>query len=166
MTQPLKTGFYAGSFDPLTNGHISVVEASAALVDRLVIGIGVHASKTPFLPLVERLELLENVRKTFKDKLDIIIVTFDVLSVQAARQHGATVLIRGLRDGTDFDYEMQLASMNAKLAPDLQTIFIPASPETRFISSTLVRQISRMQGNVDGFIPENVAQAIGKNPQP
>ncbi|MHA1524424.1 MAG: pantetheine-phosphate adenylyltransferase [Alphaproteobacteria bacterium] len=156
------TGFYPGSFDPLTNGHVDIVTRALGLVDRLVIGIGVHAGKTPLLTADTRRQLIEGVIAPLAKAAgtDVDLVEFDGLVVDAARQAGATMLIRGLRDTTDFDYETRMANMNHTLAPDIETIFLAASPAMSFISSTLVRQIAAMGGDVSGFVPSPVVTAL------
>lgn len=158
----MRTAFYAGSFDPVTNGHLDVVRHACRLVDRLVIAIGVHPGKTPLFPAEDRAAMLSEicgpVAKHENATLDVI--TFDGLAVEAARKAGASILIRGLRDGTDLDYEMQMAGMNEALAPDIQTIFVPASPTVRPITATLVRQIAAMGGDVSRFVPASVVQRL------
>ena len=149
-----RTALFTGSFDPVTNGHTDVIEAAALLCDRLVVAIGVHPGKTPLFSVDERRGLIE----AACCKLEV--ATFDGLAVEAARAHGARVIVRGLRDGTDFDYEMQMCGMNGTMAPDVQTIFVPASPKVRHITATLVRQIAAMGGDVSAFVPANVAQAL------
>jgi pantetheine-phosphate adenylyltransferase len=155
----LRIGFYAGSFDPITNGHIDVIRQAARLLDRLVVAVGVHPGKTPLFTAEQRLAMLDEVAGPVATAAgcDFTAVTFDDLAVTAARQDGATVLIRGLRDGTDFNYEMQLAGMNGTLANDIQTVFLPASPSVRPITATLVRQIAGMGGDVSAFVPAAVA---------
>jgi pantetheine-phosphate adenylyltransferase len=156
--------FYAGSFDPVTNGHVEVVRAACRLVDRLVVAIGTHPGKAPLFSAEERVSMLksvfEPVAKQENCKLDVI--TFDDLTVEAARRHGTSLLVRGLRDGTDLDYEMQIAGMNGQMAPDLQTVFLPASPSVRPITATLVRQVASMGGDVSAFVPELVARKLAE----
>lgn len=154
--------FYAGSFDPPTNGHLDVIRRALTLTDELVIAIGTHPGKAPLFTLEERIEMLEAVSRPYAQGKSLTIVSFDDLTVDAARRHGATMLVRGLRDGTDLDYEMQLAGMNAALAPDIQTIFLPASPQLRPITATLVRQIASMGGEISSFVPPNVHAALVK----
>ena len=157
-----RTAFYAGSFDPLTNGHLDVLKGSLAIADEIVIGIGVQASKQPLFTFEERVELIETAARDEMgaDAERLSIVSFRGLLVDIAPQHGASILIRGLRDGTDLDYEMQMAGMNETMAPQLQTVFLPASPSVRTITATLVRQIAAMGGNVRPFVPANVAVAL------
>ncbi|MBI1619416.1 pantetheine-phosphate adenylyltransferase [Aquamicrobium zhengzhouense] len=159
-----RTAFYAGSFDPLTNGHLDVLRGALVCSDQVIIGIGVQASKQPLFTFDERVELINAwaAQELGEDAVRLEIVAFKGLLVDAARQHGATMLIRGLRDGTDLDYEMQMAGMNGIMAPDLQTVFLPASPAVRTITATLVRQIASMGGDIRPFVPANVAQALAR----
>jgi len=159
-----RIALYAGSFDPVTNGHIDVVRQAARLADKLVLAIGVHPGKTPLFPAAERRAMLEETCGPLAKEQGCALefVTFDGLVVAAAQKAGATVLIRGLRDGSDFDYEMQMAGMNGAMAPDVQTVFLPASPASRPITATLVRQIAGMGGDVSGFVPGPVAARLKK----
>ena len=157
-----RTGLYTGSFDPLTNGHLHVIATAASFCDRLVVAIGVHPAKTPFFAVEERVAAIAQDAVPLASGLGcaLEVTTFDGLAVEAARRCGATLIVRGLRDGTDFDYEMRMTGMNAALAPGLKTVFVPASAETRAVSSTLVRQIAAMGGDVSGFVPSGVALAV------
>jgi pantetheine-phosphate adenylyltransferase len=159
-----RIALYAGSFDPVTNGHLDVVRQAAALADKLVLAIGTHPGKTPLFSVEERLAMLAAVcTPVGREKgCEISTTTFADLVVTAAQRAGATLLIRGLRDGTDFDYEMQMAGMNGTMAPGIQTVFLPASPAVRPITATLVRQIAGMGGNVSAFVPAAVAAALKK----
>ena len=154
--------FYPGSFDPMTNGHLDVLVQSLNLADTVIVAIGVHPGKTPLFSFEQRADL---VRLSLEHSLperagDIEVVAFDGLAVDAARQQGARLLVRGLRDGTDFDYEMQMAGMNAQMAPELQTVFLPAGTASRPITATLVRQIAAMGGDVSAFVPPAVLTAL------
>ena len=155
-------GFYTGSFDPPTNGHLDVMVAGARLCDTLVVGIGVHPGKTPLFTADERRALLETVcgDALAAQGCTLVVQTFAGLAVEAARAAGAGLILRGLRDGTDFDYEMQMAGMNAALQPAVQTVFLPARAEVRHITATLVRQIAAMGGDVTPFVPSAVAAAL------
>jgi pantetheine-phosphate adenylyltransferase len=157
-----RIAFYAGSFDPVTNGHLDVVRHAAGLADRLVLAIGIHPGKAPLFPVKDRLAMLEQVCAPIGRKAGckISYTTFSGLVVKAAQKAGATILIRGLRDATDFDYEMQMAGMNETMAPKIQTVFLPASPEVRPITATLVRQIAAMRGDVSAFVPPAVAKRL------
>ncbi|KPF72880.1 phosphopantetheine adenylyltransferase [Bosea sp. AAP35] len=157
-----RTAFYTGSFDPVTNGHIDVIAGAARLCDRLVLAIGVHPGKTPLLSAENRTALLREVATPLLSATGttLDVVTFDDLAVDAARRAGATIIMRGLRDGSDLDYEIQMAGMNAVMAPDIQTVFLPASAAVRHITATLVRQIAAMGGDVTPFAPAAVVQAL------
>lgn len=157
-----RVALYAGSFDPVTNGHLDVVRRAVRLADRLVIAIGIHPGKTPLFPPDERLAMVEEVCAPVarEAKCELKCVVFDDLVVTAARREGASLLIRGLRDGTDLDYEMQMAGMNETMAPEVTTIFVPASPAVRPITATLVRQIATMGGDVAAFVPAPVLRRI------
>jgi pantetheine-phosphate adenylyltransferase len=154
-----RVALYAGSFDPVTNGHIDVVRQAVRLADRLVLAIGVHPGKAPLFSAEERLAMLQETCAPLGKEAgcEIVGVTFDDLVVSTAARVGADVLIRGLRDGTDLDYEMQMAGMNRALAPQILTVFLPASPAVRPITATLVRQIALMGGDVSNFVPASVA---------
>ena len=157
-----RIGFTSGSFDPVTNGHLDVIQRAARMVDSLVIGIGVHPGKTPLFTTQEKIEMLkaETAAVTKDTGCRIEIVTFDNLTVDAAKAAGAALIFRGLRDGTDFDYEMQMAGMNGAMAPGIDTVFLPASPGVRHITGTLVRQIALMGGNVAAFVSPAVARRL------
>jgi pantetheine-phosphate adenylyltransferase len=156
------TALYAGSFDPVTNGHIDVVRQAARLVGRLVIAVGVHPGKAPLFSADERVAMVEETCGVMVREAgcEFACITFNDLTVTTAQRIGATVMIRGVRDGTDLDYEMQLAGMNAAMAPMVQTIFLPASTPVRPITATLVRQIAGMGGDVSAFVPAAVAQRL------
>ncbi len=154
--------FYPGSFDPVTYGHVDIIERAGKLAETVIIGVGVHHGKQPLFGAEERVAMLthecEGLAKScgchFK------IVTFENLAVDAAREQGANLIIRGLRDAGDFDYEMQMAGMNAGLAHDIETVFLASSPRVRHIAASLVRQIASMNGDVSSFVPENVVQML------
>ena len=154
-----RIALFAGSFDPMTNGHLDVVRSSVSMVDRLVLAVGIHPGKVPLFAAEERIVMLEEVCAPVARAAgcEIAVLTFADLVITAARRTGATILIRGVRDATDFDYEMQMAGMNAVMAPEVQTIFLPASPTVRPITATLVRQIAGMGGDVSAFVPAQVA---------
>jgi pantetheine-phosphate adenylyltransferase len=157
-----RIALYAGSFDPLTNGHLDVLKASLAVADIVYAAIGIHPGKKPLFSFEERVALIEATAKAElgADGARIKVVAFDGLVIDAARQQGASIMIRGLRDGTDLDYEMQMAGMNETMAPELQTVFLPASPSVRTITATLVRQIASMGGDIRPFVPAAVAGAL------
>src|SRR6516162_2739643 len=157
-----RTAFYGGSFDPLTNGHLDVLRHAVRLTSHLVVGIGAQPTKTPLFTVEDRAEMIRDAAKPLAEAAGctLEVVGFDDLVVFAARRFGATILIRGLRDGTDLDYEMQMAGMNEAMAPDVLTVFLPSSPMVRPITATLVRQIASMGGDVSGFVPPIVARKL------
>jgi pantetheine-phosphate adenylyltransferase len=157
-----RIALYPGSFDPVTNGHLDVVRHAVGLCDRLIVAIGVHPGKKPLFSVEERLKMVQEVFGPVAAKAGCAFActTYDNLTVTAAQQQGATIVIRGLRDGTDLDYEMQMAGMNEIMAPDVHTVFLPASPTARPITATLVRQIAAMGGDVSKFVPPLVAASL------
>ena len=159
-----RTALYAGSFDPVTNGHLDVVRHAVRLADLLVLAVGVNPGKAPLFSADERLGMLKDICAPLAHaaKCELECVTFSGLVVEAARKAGATLLIRGLRDSTDFNYEMQMAGMNEAMAPEMQSVFLPASPLALPITATLVRQIAGMGGDVTAFVPPDVAARLKK----
>jgi pantetheine-phosphate adenylyltransferase len=157
-----RIALFAGSFDPVTNGHVDVVSKAVRLADRLVLAIGIHPGKTPVFSAEERLAMVEEICAPLGRAAgcEIACITFADLVVTAAKRAGATILVRGVRDATDFDYEMQMAGMNASMAPEVQTVFLPAAPVVRPITATLVRQIAGMDGDVSAFVPAQVAARL------
>lgn len=158
----IRIALYAGSFDPVTNGHLDVLRQAFALADRVVAAIGIHPGKVPLFSFDERKAMLEEVCAPLAAETGrrFEVVSFDGLVVSLAQSLGASLMVRGLRDGTDFDYEMQMAGMNQAMAPTVQTIFVPASPSVRPITATLVRQIAKMGGDISSFVPEPVVRRL------
>jgi pantetheine-phosphate adenylyltransferase len=157
-----RTALYPGSFDPVTNGHLDVVRRAVRLADRLVLAIGLHPGKAPLFSADERLAMAQETCAPIARAAgcELACTTFGDLVVTAAQREGATLLVRGLRDGTDLDYEMQMAGMNETMAPGVTTVFVPASPTVRPITATLVRQIASMGGDVSAFVPPPVWQRL------
>jgi pantetheine-phosphate adenylyltransferase len=157
-----RVAFYSGSFDPLTNGHLDVIARAAALCDRLVVGVGTNPNKTALFSIEERLTMIRDAATAAAKRVGCALetVAFSGLAIEAARAAGASIIVRGLRDSTDFDFEMQMAGMNGALAPEIRTVFLPASSPVRPITATLVREIAAMGGNVAPFAPPNVAAAL------
>ncbi|MGA7995538.1 MAG: pantetheine-phosphate adenylyltransferase [Bradyrhizobium sp.] len=157
-----RIALYPGSFDPVTNGHLDVFSHAVGLCDRLIVAIGVHPGKKPLFTIEERFKMVREVFGPIAAKAGCAFdcTTYDNLTVTAARDAGATIMIRGLRDGTDLDYEMQIAGMNETMAPEVQTVFLPASVAARPITATLVRQIAGMGGDVSAFVPPAVAASL------
>ena len=157
-----RIALYSGSFDPVTNGHVDVVRQAVGLCDRLVIAIGLHPGKTPLFSTEERLAMVREVFEPIAKNAgcEFECTTFDDLTVTAAKRANATIIVRGLRDGTDLDYEMQMAGMNEAMAPQVRTVFLPATPSVRPITATLVRQIAGMGGDVSNFVPKAVTKRL------
>jgi pantetheine-phosphate adenylyltransferase len=157
-----RIALYPGSFDPVTNGHLDVFSHAVGLCDRLIVAVGVHPGKKPLFTVEERVKMVRDVFGPIAAKAGCAFdcTTYDNLTVTAARDAGATIMIRGLRDGTDLDYEMQISGMNETMAPEVQTVFLPASVATRPITATLVRQIAGMGGDVSAFVPPAVAASL------
>jgi pantetheine-phosphate adenylyltransferase len=148
---------YPGTFDPITNGHLDLVHRAAPLFERLIVGIAENTGKGPALPLTVRVDLA---REAMARHSNVEVLGFDGLLAYFVRDLGAGVLLRGLRAVSDFEYEFQLASMNRHLIPDVETLFLTPAEQYGFISSSLVREISRLGGDVSGFVPPAVAQAL------
>ena len=159
-----RIALYPGSFDPVTNGHLDVVQHAVTLCDRLIVAVAVHPGKKSLFSTEERLAMLKTVCVPIAKKAGCAFdaTTYDNLTVTAAREAGATIMIRGLRDGTDLDFEMQIAGMNETMAPHVHTVFVPASVAVRPITATLVRQIATMGGDVSAFVPPSVAARLKK----
>ncbi len=157
-----KTAFYPGSFDPPTLGHLDIISRGVHLVDHLIIGVGAHPGKNSVFSAAERVNMLERACSNLGDKsgTKISVMTYDKLSVDAVRSSGATIILRGLRNGTDLDYEGQLAGMNRELANDVETVFLLSSAKSRHITATLVRQIASMGGDVSSFVPQALVTEI------
>jgi pantetheine-phosphate adenylyltransferase len=157
-----RIGFYSGSFDPVTAGHMDVIARAARMVDVLVIGIGIHPGKTPMFSPEEKAEMLKSETAALAKSTGCRIssTTFDGLTVDAARSTGAQFIFRGLRDGTDLDYEMQMSGMNGAMAADIDTVFLPSSPGVRHIAASLVRQIAMMGGDISSFVSKDVAKRL------
>lgn len=151
------TAFYPGTFDPITNGHLDIMERSSRLFDRLIIGIAASARKSPAFTLEQRTEL---VKQAVKHLANVEVLPFSGLAIDFARRHSAQVMVRGLRAAADFDYELQLVGMNRHLAPEIETIFLAPSEQSAFISATIVREVLMMGGDIQAFVPPAVASAL------
>jgi len=162
----MRTALFPGTFDPFTNGHLSTLLAALDIADKVVITIGVHSAKSPLFTPEERAEMIREVVVTLPAAAAdrIAVVHFEGLMVEAARAAGATLMVRGVRNATDFDYEMGMAGMNAVVAPDIRTVLVPASPGARHITATLVRQIARLGGDIGPFVPEPIARRLKEQP--
>jgi len=152
-----RVAVYPGTFDPVTNGHIDLIDRASPLFDKLIVGVAESAGKGPTLPLQARVDL---VRDAVSPYGNVEVLGFNSLLAHFVRDLGAGVLIRGLRAVSDFEYEFQLASMNRHLIPEVETLFLTPAEQYSFISSSLVREISRLGGDVSGFVPPAVADAL------
>ena len=148
---------YPGTFDPITNGHIDLVARASSLFDRVIVGVAESPGKGPALPLAERVELA---RLALSEFGNVEVAGFNSLLAHFVHEVGAGVLLRGLRAVSDFEYEFQLASMNRHLIPDVETLFLTPAEQHSFISSSLVREVARLGGDVSGFVHPAVAKAL------
>jgi pantetheine-phosphate adenylyltransferase len=151
-----RTGIYPGTFDPITHGHMDVIERSLRVVDKLVVGVALDTGKSPFFTPEMRADMIRQAISDLPDKERIVIKTFSGLLVNFAKENNATILVRGLRAVSDFEYEFQMAAINAKLSPDMETVFLTASESTHFISSRFIKQICKLGGDISEFVPRNV----------
>ncbi len=160
----IRTGLYPGTFDPVTLGHIDIIKRAAKLVDRLVIGIAINRDKGPLFSLDERVAMIERICVPISKEAGIEIVAhpFENLLIQCARDVDATVVIRGLRAVSDFEYEDQMVGMNRSMDDEIENVFLMADAEYQSIASRLVKEIARMGGDVSHFVPQDVAEALVK----
>jgi len=158
----VRTGIYPGTFDPITYGHMDIVRRALKVVDHLIIGVALDTNKAPLFDLKMRAGLVEKEISALKngDSKRVKVTTFSGLLVNFAQTHKASVLIRGLRAVSDFEYEFQMASINSKLNPDLETVFLTASESTHFISSRFVKEIARLGGDISHFVSPAVARPL------
>ena len=152
-----KIALYPGSFDPITNGHIDVLERASRMFDFVVIAVLNNPEKKSFLTAEKRVELI---KEATKDMDNVSVASFDGLTVEYARQIGANFLIRGLRTITDFEYEVQLCQTNQVMAPDIDTVFLSTRPEHNFISSSIVKELSKYNTDISKFVPKNVVEYL------
>jgi pantetheine-phosphate adenylyltransferase len=156
-----RIGLYPGTFDPITNGHMDIIQRAMKTVDRLIVAIARNAGKGPLFSTDERVEMVEDEMQPLRDKgFDIEVRSFDTLLMHFAVSVGASVLIRGLRAVSDFEYEFQMAGMNARLNPEVETVFLMASEGVQFISSRFVKEIGSLGGDISSFVSPLVAQRL------
>jgi pantetheine-phosphate adenylyltransferase len=157
MDNRMKLGIYPGTFDPITNGHLDLVKRGLRIFDEIIIAVAPNPKKQPLFTLDERLRLI---RESIRDIPHTKVEAFNGLLVDYVKSRGATAIIRGLRAVSDFEYELQIALMNRKLNPDIETVFMMPSEEFSFLTSTLVKEVSSFGGSVDGLVPEVVDRAL------
>lgn len=158
-----RAGIYPGTFDPITVGHVDIIKRAVKIVDCLIISVAADTAKTPIFSLDDRVEMVRRDVDDILSKEDaakVKVVGFEGLLVNFAAEHGAGIIIRGLRAVSDFEYEFQMAGMNAKLNHDIQTVFLPASEHTHFIASRFVKEIIRLGGVVEGLVSKNVEKKL------
>ncbi|TAK61540.1 pantetheine-phosphate adenylyltransferase [Methylobacter sp.] len=151
------TAIYPGTFDPITNGHLDLIARASKLYRKVVVAVAVNRGKTPLFSLDERVALAKAVTSEFPN---VLVIGFDNLLVECAKQQGANVILRGLRAVSDFEYEFQLAGMNRRLAPELETVFLTPAEQYEFISSSMIREIAQLNGDVSCFVPDLVHQSL------
>ena len=152
-----KIAVFPGSFDPFTLGHEAIVHRATKLFDKLIIGVGVNTLKVGFIPIEKRMELIAEM---FENTDQVEVKSFTGLTVEFCKQEGADYILRGLRDGKDFDYERSIAMMNWDISKSIETYFLITDPEYTAINASIVRDIARNGGNIDGFVPKNIAKEI------
>jgi len=158
-----RVGFYPGTFDPITLGHGDIIQRAAQIVDRLVIGVATNLNKGPMFNLDERVEMVRIELDAMKSRLNdcvLEVLPYDDLTIHCAQEHGAKIIIRGLRAVTDFEYEYQLVGMNRQMDETIETIFIMANHEYQFIASRLVKEIAQLNGDISSFVSIRVAQRL------
>jgi len=161
VTTP-RIGLYPGTFDPVTNGHLDVITRAARLMDKLVVGVAINTGKGPMFTLEERVELVQTEisRIPRMNGMHIEVRPFEGLLIDFARNLGACMIVRGLRAVSDFDYEFQMAGMNYRMAPDIETVFLMASERHQFIASRLVKEVAMLGGDISTFVPSLTHERI------
>lgn len=151
-------GLYPGTFDPITNGHLDIIKRASKIVDKLVIGVAINPGKGPIFTLDERVEMVRQESAAYTDASKIEVISFDNLLMQVAEDIGAQIVVRGLRAVSDFEYEFQMVGMNARLNPDVETVFLMAEARHQAIASKLVKEIAMFGGDIASFVPASVAE--------
>ena len=155
----MRLAIYPGTFDPITNGHLDILNRAARIFDRIIIAVALNEDKEPLFSLEERIHLIEG---NIPESDEITVASLDGLLVDYAREVGATAILRGLRAVSDFEYEFQMALMNRHLSDDVETIFLMPTQDSFFTSSRLIKQVARYSGNIGRLVPTNVANALAR----
>ena len=151
-----RIALYPGTFDPMTLGHLDIMKRASRLCDKLVIGVAINRDKNPLFALDERVAMVEHVVKPFRDRIEVEVLPFEELLIHFVEKAGASMIVRGLRAVSDFEYEFQMAGMNDRLNPDIETVFLMADPQYQTIASRLVKEIARLGGDVSQFVTPEV----------
>lgn len=157
---PHRIALYPGTFDPMTLGHLDILKRASRLCDRLVVGVAINRDKNPLFSLAERVEMVEQVVAPFRERIEVEVKPFEGLLIHFVESCGASMIVRGLRAVSDFEYEFQMAGMNDRLNPDIETVFLMADPQYQTIASRLVKEIARLGGDIDQFVTPDVARRL------
>ena len=155
-----RIALYPGTFDPMTLGHLDILKRASSLCDKLVVAVAINRNKNPLFSLDERVEMIENVVSPFRERIEVEVKPFEGLLIHYTEQVGATMIVRGLRAVSDFEYEFQLANMNRAMSPDLESVFLTPKAKFSFLSSTLVREIASMGGEISSFVDPIIEKAL------
>ena len=162
MTHPhsQRVALYPGTFDPMTLGHLDILKRASRLCDKLVIGVAINRNKNPLFALSERVEMVENVVAPLRNRIEVQVRPFEGLLIHFVEECGASMIVRGLRAVSDFEYEFQMAGMNDRLNPNIETVFLMADPQYQTIASRLVKEIARLGGDISSFVTPEVAMRL------
>ena len=155
-----RTALYPGTFDPMTLGHLDIMKRASRLCDKLVIAVAINRSKGPLFELEDRVAMVETVVEPFRERIQVEVLPFEGLLIHFVEQVGASMIVRGLRAVSDFEYEFQMAGMNDRLNPDIETVFLMADPQFQTIASRLVKEIARLGGDISQFVTPDVEQKL------
>jgi len=162
-----RVAIYPGSFDPVTNGHLDIIQRGASLTDHLIVAVATNAGKSPLFSIEQRIDLLTQEIASMQDKgritSHVTVSTFSGLLIDFAQDQGANMILRGLRAVTDFEYEFQMTGMNRRMKPEIETVFLMASEKNQFIASSMVKEIANLDGDISSFVPESVAKLMVKS---
>ena len=159
-TDNKRIALYPGTFDPMTLGHLDILKRASRLCDKLIVGVAINRAKNPLFSLQDRVQMVENVVAPFRDRIEVEVKPFEGLLIHFVESCGAAMIVRGLRAVSDFEYEFQMAGMNDRLNPDIETVFLMADPQYQTIASRLVKEIARLGGDIDHFVSADVAKKL------